>query len=97
MGARPFASGCVLREGHGDIWLVSFMQDDLQSADSGARTTGKSVRPKSVTHVLGTFCRLFVRTGQLKIWRRGWDSNPRMEVLQTSPLGHLGTAPDFLV
>ena len=30
-------------------------------------------------------------------WRRGWDSNPRMEVLQTSPLGHLGTAPSFLV
>src|SRR5271155_4701100 len=28
-----------------------------------------------------------------KIWRRGWDSNPRMEVLQTSPLGLLGTAP----
>src|SRR6185437_6294789 len=27
-------------------------------------------------------------------WRRGWDSNPRMEVLQTSPLGHLGTAPE---
>ena len=27
-------------------------------------------------------------------WRRGWDSNPRMEVLQTSPLGHLGTAPN---
>jgi hypothetical protein len=30
-----------------------------------------------------------------KNWRRGWDSNPRMEVLQTSPLGHLGTAPNF--
>src|SRR5215475_5443242 len=30
-------------------------------------------------------------------WRRGWDSNPRMEVLQTSPLGRLGTAPDFPV
>ena len=30
-------------------------------------------------------------------WRRGWDSNPRMEVLQTSPLGRLGTAPGFLV
>jgi hypothetical protein len=30
-------------------------------------------------------------------WRRGWDSNPRMEVLQTSPLGHLGTAPNVLV
>ena len=28
-------------------------------------------------------------------WRRGWDSNPRMEVLQTSPLGHLGTAPNL--
>src|SRR5438309_3377238 len=27
-------------------------------------------------------------------WRRGWDSNPRMEVLQTSPLGLLGTAPN---
>jgi hypothetical protein len=29
----------------------------------------------------------------MECWRRGWDSNPRMEVLQTSPLGHLGTAP----
>ena len=28
-----------------------------------------------------------------KCWRRGWESNPRMEVLQTSPLGLLGTAP----
>jgi hypothetical protein len=27
MGARPFASGCVLREVHDDIWLVSFMQE----------------------------------------------------------------------
>ncbi len=26
-------------------------------------------------------------------WRRGWDLNPRMEVLQTSPLNLLGTAP----
>src|SRR6202008_528363 len=34
---------------------------------------------------------------ELEGWRRGWDSNPRMEVLQTSPLGHLGTAPGFLV
>ena len=30
-----------------------------------------------------------------EVWRRGWDSNPRMEVLQTSPLGHLGTAPNL--
>jgi hypothetical protein len=29
-------------------------------------------------------------------WRRGWDLNPRVEVLQTSPLDLLGTAPwDF--
>jgi hypothetical protein len=27
-------------------------------------------------------------------WRRGWDSNPRIKVLQTFPLGHLGTAPN---
>jgi hypothetical protein len=26
-------------------------------------------------------------------WRRGRESNPRMMVLQTIPLGHLGTAP----
>ncbi len=28
-------------------------------------------------------------------WRRGWDSNPRIKVLQTFPLGHLGTAPNY--
>src|SRR6267378_4117465 len=26
-------------------------------------------------------------------WRRGWDLNPRVMVLQTIPLDHLGTAP----
>src|SRR5882762_9944940 len=31
---------------------------------------------------------------KLNIWRRGSDLNRRMEVLQTSPLGLLGTAPD---
>ena len=38
---------------------------------------------------------LTLETGltSLESWRRGWESNPRMEVLQTSPLGHLGTAP----
>ena len=30
---------------------------------------------------------------EMECWRRGWDLNPRMEVLQTSPLGLLGTAP----
>src|SRR5713226_1250459 len=29
------------------------------------------------------------------VWRRGRESNPRMMVLQTIPLGHLGTAPLF--
>src|SRR6202167_5975244 len=36
------------------------------------------------------------RHAERKSWRRGWDLNPRVEVLQTSPLNHLGTAPsDF--
>jgi hypothetical protein len=30
-----------------------------------------------------------------KSWRRGSESNRRMMVLQTIPLGHLGTAPLF--
>lgn len=29
----------------------------------------------------------------METWRRGWDLNPRVEVLQTSPLNLLGTAP----
>jgi hypothetical protein len=32
-------------------------------------------------------------TSPRKIWRRGSDSNRRVMVLQTIPLGHLGTAP----
>src|SRR5229473_7019827 len=35
----------------------------LRSGDSGARTTRKSVRPKSVTHVLGTLCNPCLRAG----------------------------------
>src|ERR1700732_1534207 len=50
--------------------------------------------PESVNYVSGTFCKGSLRTVQKLTWRRGWDSNPRMEVLQTSPLGHLGTAPN---
>jgi hypothetical protein len=30
------------------------------------------------------------------VWRRGSDSNRRVMVLQTIPLGHLGTAPLFV-
>jgi hypothetical protein len=57
-----FAGQAVgIREVHDDIWLVSFMDYDLgyfdlRSGDSGARTARKPVRPKSVTHVIGTFC-----------------------------------------
>ena len=36
-------------------------------------------------------------TAKGKFWRRGWELNPRMEVLQTSPLGLLGTAPGFRI
>jgi hypothetical protein len=30
-------------------------------------------------------------------WRRGWESNPRIVVLQTTALGHLATAPLFVM
>jgi hypothetical protein len=46
---------------------------------------------------LSPWCKSRMRGSQKaakRVWRRGWDSNPRMEVLQTSPLGHLGTAPN---
>ena len=36
---------------------------------------------------------LVLATSPRKIWRRGSDSNRRVMVLQTIPLGHLGTAP----
>jgi hypothetical protein len=52
-------------------------------------------RAKSVTYVAGTFCHLCVRAGPgrtRKSWRRGWDSNPRMEVLQ----GMLPVLANFL-
>jgi hypothetical protein len=36
--------------------------------------------------------RFELRSEKIK-WRRGSDSNRRVMVLQTIPLGHLGTAP----
>jgi hypothetical protein len=33
------------------------------AAAARARTDGKSIRPKSVTHVLGTFCHPCLRAG----------------------------------
>src|SRR5580700_6687586 len=44
----------------------------LRSGDSGARTARKSVRPKSVTYVLGTLCHPCVRAGPIeKVARPG--------------------------
>jgi hypothetical protein len=55
-----------VKEVQDDIWLVSFMDYDLGYFDletPSARTTRKSVRPKSVTYVLGTLCNPCVRAG----------------------------------
>jgi hypothetical protein len=38
----------------------------LRSGDSGARTAGKSVRPKGVTYVLRTLCNPCLRAGPLE-------------------------------
>ncbi len=65
--SQVFAGQAVgIKEVHDDIWLVSFMDYDLgyfDRGDSGARTAKKSVRPKSVTYVLGTLCHPCVRAG----------------------------------
>src|SRR6202043_708134 len=66
---------------------------------SGGKTSAASRQPfwpKSVTYVSGTICHLCLRAGPLQIWRRGWDSNPRLSFPNTrfpsvllKPLGHL--------
>ena len=62
--------------------------------------TLKTARPsagfphRKTTRSLGSLRSLGATFPCRKRWRRGWDLNPRMEVLQTSPLGLLGTAPD---
>ena len=59
----------------------------------GVFTPGKpEAFPYSVDLLWLSCCRGVARAA--RPWRRGWDSNPRMEVLQTSPLGLLGTAPN---
>jgi hypothetical protein len=63
-----FAGQAVgIKEVH-DIWLVSFMNYDLEYFDLETRVLeplGKSLRPKSVTYVLGTLCNHANRTGLL--------------------------------
>ena len=58
--SQVFAGQAVgIKEMHDDIWLVRFKDCDLSYFDletRGARTARKSVRPKSVTYVLGMLC-----------------------------------------
>jgi hypothetical protein len=52
-----------------DIWLVSFMNYDLGYIDLEHKTLQpprQPVRPEVVTHVIGTFRCLSLRSGQLK-------------------------------
>jgi integrase/recombinase XerD len=58
--------------------------DPVIAAQTGGTPQVHEKKQRSNSHIL-----------KRKNWRRGWDSNPRMEVLQTSPLGHLGTAPNL--
>jgi hypothetical protein len=51
-----------------------------------------SVRTKYVSGLI-VVDTLVLATSPRKTWRRGSDSNRRVMVLQTIPLGHLGTAP----
>jgi hypothetical protein len=48
----------------------------LRSGDSGARTARKSVRPKSVTYVLGTLCHPCVRAGPVERGAPGESRTP---------------------
>ena len=69
-----------IKEVDDGIWLVSFMRYDLGYHRPGAEdpaTPRQPLRPRVVTHVLGTFRYLCVRAGQLKPWRARQDSNLR--------------------
>ena len=65
--SQVFAGQAVgIKEVHDDIWLVSFMDYDLGYFDLETRVLGtaeQSLRPKSVTHVAGTFCHPCLRAG----------------------------------
>ena len=67
--SQVFAGQAVgIKEIHDDIWLVSFMQYDLGYFDLETRVLEpleKSLWPKSVTHVTGTFCNPCLRAGPL--------------------------------
>jgi hypothetical protein len=56
------------------LWIMIWDTSIWRRARGG--TAGKSLRPKSVTYVLGTFCHL-VSGLDKKIWSRGADLNRR--------------------
>ena len=63
------------------IWLVTFMHYDLGYHRPGAEnpaTPRQPVRPKVVTHVLGTICYPCLRAGQEADWRREWSWDPTL-------------------
>jgi hypothetical protein len=74
-----FAGQAVgIKEGHDDIWLVSFMDYDLGYFDLETRVLEpvEILRPKSVTYVAGTLCNPCLRAGPRISWWSRWDSNP---------------------
>lgn len=70
--SQVFAGQAVgIKEVHDDVWLITFVQYDLGHFDFGEWSLGtaaKSLRPKSVTHVSGTFCYPCLRNGHMKNW-----------------------------
>ena len=69
---------------------------DISTWAENLAATRQPLRPRTVTHVLGTFCYLSLRAGQEIIWRTGRDSNPRyscpyaaFRVRCFQPLSHL--------
>jgi hypothetical protein len=73
-----------IKEVDDGIWLVSFMDYDLGDIDLEEKSLAapaQSLRAKSVTYVLGTFCYPCLRGGQLFCWLLGKDLNLR-------PLGY---------
>jgi len=73
--SQVFAGQAVgIKEVHDDIWLVSFMDYDLDTSiwRPEYSNRSKSLRPKVVTYVAGTFCYPCVRAGPRSFGCGGW-------------------------